>query len=265
VQTKKYKEKRVKRERKTMGKWSGWWLLLLLAAAVTVWRMPAEAKLERPVAAQLLAAVEGSGAKGVSIQVRMRAELGQASGPAQVKALAEAWAHRLDIPVPQADRTRKSNLHVYQVLFERQGVQGQFQVTGVPRQGAYDVYLVLSLTGSPDTLQYIGVIQDSFDKALTKADMIPQISTCVRGMYSVKLSVDQQEGKILAIFRALHAMELERLRDDTVVSISGYTPAWKPFIALNDKTKMNLQVATHRDSQSGTWITVGTPIITAEY
>jgi hypothetical protein len=248
-----------------MGKWSGWWILLLLAAGVTVWRMPAEAKPERPAAAQLLDAVEGSGAEGVSIQVRIRTELGQVSGPAQIKELAEAWAHRLDIPVPKAELTRKSNLHVYQVLFERQGVQGRFQVTGVPRQGAYDAYLVLSLTGTPDSLPYIGVIQDSFDKALTKAGLIPQISTCVRGMYSVKLSVDQQEGKILSIFRTLHAKELERLQDETVVSISGYTPAWKPFIALNGKTKMNLQVATHRGSQSGTWITVGTPIITAEY
>lgn len=108
-------------------------------------------------------------------------------------------------------------------------------------------------------------LQNTISTASRKAGRVPQFSTCIRGLYSDKLSVDQQESKILSIFAALQTHELERLADDSVVSISGYTRLWQPHIMLNDQ-KMNLQVATDQDTATGgTLITVGTPIITAEY
>lgn len=248
-----------------MGKWSGWIVLALFFVMGVVYWMPAQATEVRPVAAQLLGALEDSGATGLTIQVRARTAMGQVLHPEEVKELAEKWAKQLEIPFPNIEFSRKNNILVYQSAYSHDDVQLRYEVTGVPKNGSFDTYVVLQLSGSRQTLLYIEQIQETFANALSKANFIPQISTCIRGMYNVNMSVDQQEGKILSIFNTLQATELERLQDETVVSISGHTPMWEPFIALNGQ-KMNLQVATHRDSNNaGTWVTVGTPIITAEY
>lgn len=248
-----------------MGKWSGWIVLALLFVMGVVYWMPAQATEVKPVAAQLLGALEDSGATGLTIQVRARIAMGQVLHPEEVKELAEKWAKQLEIPFPNIEFSRKNNILVYQSAYSHDDVQLRYEVTGVPKNGSFDTYVVLQLSGSRQTLLYIEQIQETFANALSKANFIPQISTCIRGMYNVNMSVDQQEGKILSIFNTLRATELERLQDETVVSISGHTPMWEPFIALNGQ-KMNLQVATHRDSNNaGTWVTVGTPIITAEY
>lgn len=248
-----------------MGKWTGWLALALLFVMGVVSWMPAQATEVKPVAAQLLGAMEDSGASGVTIQVRARTAMGQVLRPEGVEELAKKWAEQLEIPFSHTELSRKNNILVYRTAYTQDGVQLRYEVTGVPKNGAFDTYLVLQLSGSRQSLLYIEQIQETFAKALTKANFIPQISTCIRGMYNVKMGVDQQEGKILSIFEALQATELERLQDETVVSISGYTRMWEPSLMLNGQ-KMNLQVATHRDSSNaGTWITVGTPIITAEY
>lgn len=248
-----------------MGKWSGWIVLALLFVMGVVYWMPAQATEVKPVAAQLLGALEDSGATGLTIQVRARTAMGQVLHPEEVKELAEKWAKQLEIPFPNIEFSRKNNILVYQSAYSHDDVQLRYEVTGVPKNGSFDTYVVLQLSGSRQTLLYIEQIQETFANALSKANFIPQISTCIRGMYNVNMSVDQQEGKILSIFNTLQATELERLQDETVVSISGHTPMWEPFIALNGQ-KMNLQVATHRDSNNAeTWVTVGTPIITAEY
>ncbi|WP_312109606.1 YwmB family TATA-box binding protein [Brevibacillus reuszeri] len=248
-----------------MGKWSGWIALALLFVMGVVYWMPAQATEVKPVAAQLLGALEGSGATGTTIQVRARTAMGQVLRQEEIKELANHWAKQLEIPFSQIEFSRKNNILVYQYANTHDDVQLRYEVTGVPKNGSFDTYVVLQLSGSRQSLLYIEQIQETFANALSKANFIPQISTCIRGMYNVKMGVDQQEGKILSIFSTLQATELERLQDETVVSISGHTPMWEPFIALNGQ-KMNLQVATHRDSSNaGTWVTIGTPIITAEY
>ncbi|NRS18438.1 YwmB family TATA-box binding protein [Brevibacillus sp. HB1.4B] len=247
-----------------MGKWSGWCVLALLLVMGAVYWMPAQAKEEKPVVTEMMKVLEDTGATGVSVQVRMRTAMGEGLRSEQVKELATKWAQQLEIPFSPSEQSRKHNILAYRTTYTQNGVDLSYEVTAVPKNGAFSVYLVLQLSGNRDSLLYIGQVQETFTNALQSADFIPQISTCIRGLYNVKMGVDQQEGKILSIFGTLQAAELERLQDETVVSISGYTPMWESFIALNGQ-KMNLQVATHRDSHSGTWITVGTPIITVEY
>lgn len=248
-----------------MGKWSGWLVLALVMITCAIYWMPAQATEGKPVAAQLLRVLEDSGATGETIQVRVRASLGTVQSPEEVKELAKHWAKQLEIPFLHVEFSRKEQTIAYQTESRVNRVQLGYEVTAVSKNGSYDTYLVLQLNGSSKSLLYIEKLQETFANKLKKAHFIPQISTCIRGMYNVKMSVDQQEGKILSIFQTLQAAELERLQDETVVSISGYTRLWEPFIALNGQ-KMNVQVATHRDSDSaGTWITVGTPIITVEY
>ncbi|MFY0544209.1 YwmB family TATA-box binding protein [Brevibacillus sp. H7] len=248
-----------------MRKAYGWVTLVLMAIGCLALLLPAQARQLQPAAANLLEVMEDSGAKGLEVEVRTSLSIGQASSPEELGSLANQWANRLNTPAAHAVITKKDDRYVYRIVSNYDDIRLLFQVTGLPKKGGYQAYLVFQMKGSTTTLPYIEKIQSTAAAALKQAGLIPQFSTCIRGMYSDKMSVDQQEGKILSIFRALQAKELERLQDESVVSISGYTRAWEPFIALNDQ-KMNLQVATHRDTQSdGTWITVGTPIITAEY
>ncbi|GEB31334.1 MULTISPECIES: YwmB family TATA-box binding protein [Brevibacillus] len=248
-----------------MGKWSGLLVLALLLVTGAVYWMPAQASEAKPVASKLLQTLEDSGATGVSIQVRARVALGEVQRQEEVTELAKMWAKQLEIPLSLIEESRNHDVLMYRTTYKQNGVSVRYEMTSVPENGSFDTYLVLQLSGSRESLLYIEQIQETFAKALKNADFIPQISTCIRGLYNVKMSVDQQGGKIMSIFATLQATELERLQDETVVSISGHTPMWEPFIALNGQ-KMNLQVATHRDSgNAGTWVTVGTPIITVEY
>ena len=248
-----------------MGKWSGLLVLALLLVTGAVYWMPAQASEAKPVASKLLQTLEDSGATGVSILVRARVALGEVQRQEEVTELAKMWAKQLEIPLSLIEESRNNDVLMYRTTYKQNGVSVRYEMTSVPENGSFDTYLVLELSGGRESLLYIEQIQETFAKALKNADFIPQISTCIRGLYNVKMSVDQQGGKIMSIFATLQATELERLQDETVVSISGHTPMWEPFIALNGQ-KMNLQVATHRDSgNAGTWVTVGTPIITVEY
>lgn len=248
-----------------MKQWLGWLASTLLIVADIAFWLPVQAKEENtPVAALLVEALEDTGATAQEVQVRLRASSDQANSPEEWKQVAEEWATRLEIPFSAADISETGHGLSYRANADRSGVQIRYEVTGVSSNGLYHTYLVLLLSGSPTSLPYIESMQKAYVTALRDASFNVQIGTCIRGMDNVKMSVDQQEGRILSMFRTLEAKELERLQDETVVSISGYTHLWEESIPLHGQ-KMNLQVATHRNSDAGTSITIGTPIITVEY
>lgn len=243
-----------------------WLAILVLLLVGMLYLLPAAAKEEAAaISDRLLKAVEDTGARVSDIEVRTSITEASVNSPEELKLMGIKWAQRLNLPAADSAIFMEKNTYVYQILSNFGGAELHLRLVGVPHGSRLDAYLVLSLKGKRQQLQDIVNLQYTVKKALESTGFIPQFSTCIRGIYSVKLSVDQQESRILSIFDSLRASELERLQDETVVSISGYTSAWKPFIKINDE-KMNLQVATHRDSQTeATWITVGTPIITAEY
>jgi hypothetical protein len=249
-----------------MGTRMGWISLVLVFLGLFIRHMPAIASEEQvSTAFQLLQVMEKAGAEATEVEARTSVKLGNTDDPKELDRSLVEWEKRLGLPQTNGKGKWENGIYVHQNVTDLQGIRLFFRLIGVPKQGKYDAHVVLSFKGKPTQLQHIEWLQQRFSKELLSAGVNPQFSTCIRGMYSDKLSVDQQEGKILSIFRALQAYEMERLADETVVSISGYTRSWEPFIQLNGQ-KMNLQVATHQDTVSGgTWITVGTPIITAEY
>jgi|GEM_PF-631062 len=212
----------------------------------------------------MLAALEESGAEVREIELRTKAEMGIYSKK-ELENLAFEWAKRITGSSEGLATSGRGKIQIYQMVTKVRGIQLDFQLAGVPVNERYHTYLVVSIKGTRQQIQHIEQAKKQVSTALREGGANPQFSTCIRGIYSDKLSVDRQESRILSIFRTLRGAEVERLADETVVSISGYTEAWKPYIQVNGK-RMNLQVATHRDTISGgTWITVGTPIITAEY
>lgn len=94
---------------------------------------------------------------------------------------------------------------------------------------------------------------------------LPQIMSCVRGFYSGKLKNDLQTEKTSRILAKLDGKIVESLSEETIQSISAYSPLLSTMIRTNHQP-MNVQVATHYSQyQNRTTITAGTPIITAEY
>ncbi|GAA4720852.1 YwmB family TATA-box binding protein [Brevibacillus fulvus] len=247
-----------------MGKKYGWLAIVFIAAAV-LYLIPVEAKQGYTGELDgLLRAVRATGAEIQEAETRTRVELGTVTSPKELGELAYKWSNRFDLVIIN-DLQLENGRYTFHSQANFQHVAIDLRLVGVPYSAGLDAYLVLILRETGSEPQDIEKLQQQVETAFRAAGIIPQFSTCIRGMYSDKLGDDQQEGKILSIFRSLQANEIERLQDETVISVSGYTPVWKQSLNINGR-KMNLQAATHRDTQSpGTRLTVGTPIITAEY
>jgi hypothetical protein len=214
--------------------------------------------------AAMVQAVESTGAQVTEIIYRTSVPLEAVNSTKDLIDLGDRWSKMLSVPVLHK-LTRENELQVYEAGKKTGSAEFQFRLIGVPNGEEYVTHLVLSIHGERSQLQDLVQLLQTADQALRRAGAIPQFSTCIRGMYSDTLIDDQQEGKIFAVLTSLQANEIERLQDETVTSVSAYTELWGHFITTNHE-KMNVQVATHLDKKNNvTRITVGTPIITAEY
>lgn len=93
----------------------------------------------------------------------------------------------------------------------------------------------------------------------------PKSFACIEGNYS-----DNIEGvlydRAANMLKEFSADPIEALKEETFVSVSAYTDKWKQYIPTQEG-KINIQVALRTSSEIGgkTTVTIGTPIITAEY
>ncbi|MGE5701082.1 MAG: YwmB family TATA-box binding protein [Clostridia bacterium] len=219
---------------------------------------------DRPEAIQIVETLERNSIHVTDVTIRMAAPSVQLSSPKELATLHETWSSRLQI-TPDSLVEHEKGAMIYQntVVFPTHELH--YRLAGVPHSGKWDVYLVVTVKGNRSHLQDVVTMQKTIVDVMRKHATIPQISTCIAGIDNDTLSVDQQEDKVFSLFRELRANEVERLVDESVVSISGYTRLWDQAIRSHDK-KINLQVAAHRDfGKQMTRFTVGTPIITAEY
>lgn len=213
---------------------------------------------------QMIQAMEQTGATPNEIELRTTVDLGLVDTTKDLLEIADTWRTRFDLSNP-THLVMEENRYIYQTEENQGGIDLHLRLVGVPQFDKFHTYVVVGFKGKRIHAQDMEGIRDRYVTLFKKASLIPQFSTCIRGIYSDKLSVDQQEDKVHEVLTALQANEIERLQDETVLSISAYTEQWKPAIQTGGH-RMNVQVATHLDSlDSITRITVGTPIITAEY
>lgn len=240
-------------------------LLACLFTAVTAYYGSVSAKAaDAKVAVQIVEELEKNNIAVTDATVRMSVALPGLSGAKALAERNEKWATNLQIP-PDTQPELENDEIVYQNEAISPTQELQYRLVGVPNFGKWNAYLVVTVKGNRDHLQDIVKKQQNVTKLLQTQALIPQISTCIAGIYNDTLSVDQQKERIFSIFGSLGANEIERLADETVVSISGFTRLWDQAI-LSHNQKMNLQVAAHRDVERNvTRFTVGTPIITSEY
>lgn len=91
-----------------------------------------------------------------------------------------------------------------------------------------------------------------------------RIFTCIKGLISDKMdgSLYMKANNLLEDFSA---SPVEKIKEETFISLSAYTEQWKPSIQTQGNP-MNLQVALRKNGETGaTRVTIGTPIITSEY
>lgn len=235
----------------------------LVSAAAYYGSVSAKAQ-EAEVVAKITEGLEQNSIAVTDATVRMSVTLPKLSGAKELTEQNNAWAAALQIS-PDREAEQENGVLVYQNAAVSSAEELQYRLVGVPNSGKLDAYLVVTVKGKRNHLQDIVNKQRNIITLLQRQALIPQISTCIAGIYNDTLSVDQQEERIFSLFHSFQANEIERLADETVVSISGYTRLWDQAI-LSHNQKMNLQVAAHRDvEQKLTHFTVGTPIITAEY
>lgn len=251
-----------------MGKIAKALLFAGVIVGLIMWYMPnGQASLnETQTVQQLLKGMVSTDARATAVEIRTSVETGVMKDSPEIDHAAATWLDQLGLQSAEGIGTwEQHGAYVRQHAVAWQGTSVTLRMIGLPAQSGYATHLVISAKGNEFQTPQIEALQRKIEDALKTKGIVPQFSTCIRGIYSDKLSVDQQEDKIRLIFSALSAQELERMADETVVSVSGYTRLWEPHIKLYDQ-KMNLQVATHQDTATGgTLITVGTPIITAEY
>ncbi|MCR8996093.1 YwmB family TATA-box binding protein [Brevibacillus sp. 7WMA2] len=233
---------------------------LFVASGFSYWTQVTKAS----VAAQLIEAAEATEATITDIEYRTSIQLATLSTATEFLSLGHEWSGILGIPSAQAVTAEGK-----QLIYQTEGKVGQtklhIRLIGLPEPHNISVYLVISLEGKRIHAQDMERAYEKVVAETKRRGLIPQFSTCIRGIYNDTLSDGWQEARINKVFALLQAQEVERLQDESVTSISGFTAQWKPYIITNDQ-KMNVQVATHVDSLNQlTRITLGTPIITAEY
>ncbi|WP_035318627.1 YwmB family TATA-box binding protein [Brevibacillus laterosporus] len=233
---------------------------LFVASDFSYWTQVTKAS----VAAQLIEAAEATEATITDIEHRTSIQLATLSTATEFLSLGHEWSGILGIPSAQAVTAEGK-----QLIYQTEGKVGQtklhIRLIGLPEPHNISVYLVISLEGKRIHAQDMERAYEKVVAETKRRGLIPQFSTCIRGIYNDTLSDGWQEARINKVFALLQAQEVERLQDESVTSISGFTAQWKPYIITNDQ-KMNVQVATHVDSLNQlTRITLGTPIITAEY
>ncbi len=248
----------------SIGKW-GWALCGLLAIVLVAPFIPATANgLKQSDVEQLAKAMEDKGIAVTEVEMRTSVSLPAVINQNELRIVQDTWQKKL-LGKTRIENRQEKGMDIYAGSMKAPAYVLDYQLIGVPQTGKIGVYIVVKLKGKRESLQDLVKAQERVNKVLKEERQNGQNSTCIRGMYNDTLSVDHQEEMVSSILQSLQAKEVERLVDESVVSISGLTGLWEPYIHAGER-KMNLQVAAHLDQLNKvTRFTAGTPIITAEY
>lgn len=92
----------------------------------------------------------------------------------------------------------------------------------------------------------------------------PKSFSCVKGYFSDKMESVLYE-RTEALLTEFNAKQIEKLSEETFISVSAYTDNWKNVLPAKNGN-MNLQIALRKTELGAkTTVVVGTPIITIEY
>lgn len=108
-------------------------------------------------------------------------------------------------------------------------------------------------------------IIDKVRSIYSKFNVNPKITTCIIGTFNGKLKEDEKIKKVSKALYSINGRKIEGFFDDSLVSISAYSPAIDEFI-YTGSNKMNVNIALrYNDYEDKTYIWIGTPIIAVGY
>lgn len=92
-----------------------------------------------------------------------------------------------------------------------------------------------------------------------------EITCCIIGTFEGKLYSDVRIKKITEVLQIVNGSKIEGLFDDSLISVSAYSPDIDTFIFTGNK-KMNLNIAmSYNEYEGKTYIWIGSPIIAIGY
>ncbi|GGE28384.1 membrane protein [Pullulanibacillus camelliae] len=133
-----------------------------------------------------------------------------------------------------------------------------------PHKDGYRTYLIYEVNGKSWNEKKWGAIKGKINDQLSGLFQSKngKIFTWASGEIDGTMDVGMNQ-KAKQFLTDLNATEIEKDKDKTFVSLSAYNKYWKDLIQTNGN-KMNLQIGL-RKTGGKTTVTLGTPIITAEY
>ncbi|AMA71656.1 MULTISPECIES: YwmB family TATA-box binding protein [Aneurinibacillus] len=240
---------------------------VLAGMSVSLASREAIAKRAFSDAETLLAAVESTGASIREVQIRYKQVGLRFQDEQDVELFLQAIARQVGL-VSWREEQRDDGVRIYRG--ERKSNEDieliAYVSVYVSAQGK-DMHGNLGLTfrGKENQVRVMKHMIAEYMQIPANSSELPQIISCVRGIYNGKLENDLQKKKVRQILAFLDGTMVESLEEETVLSYSVYSPLFNTAIKTNHRS-MNLQVATHYDKNNQeTMIIAGIPIITVEY
>ncbi|HEX3028079.1 MAG TPA: YwmB family TATA-box binding protein [Clostridia bacterium] len=93
----------------------------------------------------------------------------------------------------------------------------------------------------------------------------PKVNSCIIGSFNGKLNTNQMNDVCIRMFNEIEAKKVEDMRDNSLISVSAYSPFIGDSISVNGR-KVNMNLAVRYNSyEKKTYIWLATPVITTEY
>ncbi|NLX62999.1 MAG: hypothetical protein GXZ06_10975 [Tissierellia bacterium] len=103
------------------------------------------------------------------------------------------------------------------------------------------------------------------EKIFDKYDKMMNVTSCIVGRVEGKVDIAKNEKEFLKLIKELKGKVVEDYKEDSILSISAFTPLIEEYIYTGNK-KMNLNIAArYNEEENNTYILIGTPIITVGY
>lgn len=174
-------------------------------------------------------------------------------------------SRHLQLPKETASFTQDGERSTYEHHFHNEAGTGFIRLIGMEKNGRIESYLVVYAKWSSGGSERWIAHTERLKKQLRQARILPQFNTGLRASFNGILNKGLQKEVIAFILSHMNATVVEKMQDETVQSVSAYSTDIKNAIRTKG-IKMNLQVATHADSnRNQTRLTIGKPIITEEY
>lgn len=103
------------------------------------------------------------------------------------------------------------------------------------------------------------------ENTLSSYGIDTEITTCITGTYDGEMNNSKRYKMVYSVLNSLDAEVVEGLKDDSLTSISAYSPKIKNYIFTGEK-KMNINVAMrYNEYEDKTYLWMATPVIATGY